>query len=193
MTTYVTPAHGAHEVVGGLLLFGRTADARRSRGGRGTRSVLELVGEQRPRQLVAVQIGLVVLAAGEYVAVVCLEADEVLLVDVAGVGARALALVELPHLEIAVGGGRDELVLAAELDVADGLLVALEERDGLLRVAQIVVVNAVVGRAEQHVELRVRLEHHTAHVRLGVDREQRVVIYKWLISNIFIHLIHNSN
>ena len=89
----------------------------------------------------------------------------------ARVRASALAFVELPHLESGVGGGREELVLAAELHVGHGLFVALEERDGLLRVAQIVVVNAVVGRAEKDVELGVGLEDHTAHVGLGVDRE----------------------
>ena len=104
-----------------------------------------------------------------------LEADKILFILMSSEASDALSLIELPHFQVAVGAGTHKLVLAAKLDIGDGLLVALVERDGLLGIPQVIVMNRMIGRAEQHMKLAVGLEHAAAHVRFGVDGQQRVL------------------
>ena len=43
-----------------------------------------------------------------------------------------MTLIHIPQLELGVGGGRDDVLAAEELDVGHGLAVPLEHVEGLL-------------------------------------------------------------
>lgn len=72
----------------------------------------------------------------------------------------------MEHLELRVGGGGHDGVGVEELDVGDGLAVVAQHGERAARRAQVVVVHAVVGRAERQVAGRARVEPHAAHVEL---------------------------
>ena len=104
-----------------------------------------------------------------YEPVVGVQSNKVLLVRVSSEAADALTFVQAPHFQVTVRGRADKLVITGELDVGDSLAVTFEQRDRLLGISQVVVVNAVICCAEQNVELAIGLEDDAAHVRFGVE------------------------
>ena len=57
----------------------------------------------------------------------------------------AILGVDIPELELAVSAGGDKVFGVEELDVGHGLLVAFEHAQGGLGVAEVVIVDAMVG------------------------------------------------
>ncbi len=138
---------------------------------------VSLEAEQGAGETLVVNEECVVLRSAGDVVPVGGETDKVLLVDVALEGAHAAALLvlQVPHLELAVGGRADDGARVQELDVRDGLAVPSEERQGGLGVAQVVVVDAVVGRPVGQVVGARWIELDAADVGLGLQRGHRVV------------------
>lgn len=160
------PAHGGHKFVDLVLLPVLVQDALHG---------VELEAEQLLGQALVVDVEGVVFGAACHVVSVGGQTHEVLFVDVAHEGPQAVRVVDVPHLELAVGGRRHDVFLVEELDVRDGLAVALEDGEGLLHVPQVVVVDAVVGRAEGQVAGAAGVELDAAHVGLGLEGGHRPV------------------
>lgn len=83
-------------------------------------------------------------------------------------------MVDVPQLELTVGGSADQIVRVEEFDVRDGLLVATEHVQRLLGLSKVVIMDAVVGGSKGEVVAARRVELDAAHVGLCLQGGHRV-------------------
>ncbi len=138
------PTNSRNEIVG--LVRGRLAVPVHNRPRR-----VKLESKQVLGEAAVVDKQRVVLGPAGNVFAVGRQADKVLLVDVARVGADGDGLAHVPQAQLVVRRRRHDLFVVEELDVGHGLLVPAEDLERLVRVPQVVQVDTVVRRSERQV------------------------------------------
>lgn len=173
----IAPAHRTDELRSSFfLLRSICGDVVRALRRSGVVLIVEFVAEQRSRDLSLIEMNGVRFTSADDVPGRHGQADEVLLVDMATIGAKTLPFGHSPQSQLTVGRCRDDFIVRDESSVGHGLLVSLEEIARLARVAKIEIVEIVISSAKDDVVLRIRLEFDTANVRFRIDGRHRIIV-----------------